>query len=134
VDPEPLRPSSASRWPAVDTKSTSLRTGSRFAYRHSSRMCFFHEVDVGRYPLFEYPPYDLALAVRMHEVVLSHGLEILHCHYAIPHATSAWIAREMLRKQRQDVKGHHHAHGTDITLVRPGSLIQRDHQILDRAV
>src|SRR5688500_12519234 len=78
---------------------------------------FLHEVDVGRYPLFEYPPYDLAPAVRMHEVVLSHGLELLHCHYAIPHATSAWIAREMLRKQRQDVKVVTTLHGTDITLV-----------------
>jgi N-acetyl-alpha-D-glucosaminyl L-malate synthase BshA len=78
---------------------------------------FFHEVNVGRYPLFEYPPYDLALAVRMHEVVLAHGLEILHCHYAIPHATSAWIAREMLRKQHQDVKVITTLHGTDITLV-----------------
>ena len=78
---------------------------------------FFHEVDVGRYPLFEYPPYDLALAVRMHEVVLSHGLELLHCHYAIPHATSAWIAREMLRQQRRDVKVVTTLHGTDITLV-----------------
>ncbi len=78
---------------------------------------FFHEVDVGRYPLFEYPPYDLALAVRMHEVVLAHGLEILHCHYAIPHATSAWIAREMLRQQRRDVKVITTLHGTDITLV-----------------
>ena len=78
---------------------------------------FFHEVSVGRYPLFEYPPYDLALAVRMHEVVLSHGLELLHCHYAIPHATSAWIAREMLRKQGQDVKVITTLHGTDITLV-----------------
>ena len=78
---------------------------------------FFHEVNVGRYPLFEYPPYDLALAVRMHEVVLAHGLEILHCHYAIPHATSAWITREMLRKQRQDVKVITTLHGTDITLV-----------------
>jgi N-acetyl-alpha-D-glucosaminyl L-malate synthase BshA len=78
---------------------------------------FFHEVDVGRYPLFEYPPYDLALAVRMHEVVLTHGLEILHCHYAIPHATSAWIAREMLRQQRRDVKVITTLHGTDITIV-----------------
>jgi N-acetyl-alpha-D-glucosaminyl L-malate synthase BshA len=78
---------------------------------------FFHEVDVGRYPLFEFPPYDLALAVRMHEVVLSHGLEILHCHYAIPHATSAWIAREMLREQHNDVKVITTLHGTDITLV-----------------
>jgi len=78
---------------------------------------FFHEVDVGRYPLFEFPPYDLALAVRMHEVVMTHGLEILHCHYAIPHATSAWIAREMLRQTHNDVKVITTLHGTDITLV-----------------
>ncbi len=78
---------------------------------------FFHEVDVGRYPLFEYPPYDLALAVRMHEVVLAHGLDILHCHYAIPHATSAWIAREMLGESRPDIKVLTTLHGTDITIV-----------------
>jgi L-malate glycosyltransferase len=78
---------------------------------------FFHEVDVGRYPLFEYPPYDLAPAVRMHEVVLSHGLDLLHCHYALPHATSAWIAREMLRAQKRDVKVVTTLHGTDITIV-----------------
>lgn len=78
---------------------------------------FFHEVDVGRYPLFEYPPYDLALAVRMHEVVRTHGLDLLHCHYAIPHATSAWIAREMLREEKRDVKVITTLHGTDITIV-----------------
>ena len=78
---------------------------------------WFHEVDVGRYPLFEYPPYDLALAVRMHEVVRDHQLDILHCHYAIPHATSAWIAREMLREGAGDVKVVTTLHGTDITLV-----------------
>ncbi len=78
---------------------------------------FFHEVDVGRYPLFEYPPYDLALAVRMHEVVREHGLDVLHCHYAIPHATSAWIAREMLREQNSDVRVVTTLHGTDITIV-----------------
>jgi len=78
---------------------------------------FFHEVDVGRYPLFEFPPYDLALAVRMHEVVRDRGLELLHCHYAIPHATSAWIAREMLRKEGRDVGLITTLHGTDITLV-----------------
>ena len=78
---------------------------------------FFHEVDVGRYPLFEFPPYDLALAVRMHEVVLTHGLELLHCHYAIPHAASAWIAREMLRETNQDVHLITTLHGTDITIV-----------------
>ena len=78
---------------------------------------YFHEVDVGRYPLFEFPPYDLALAVRMHEVVQSHHLDLLHCHYAIPHATSAWIAREMLQQQKKDVKVITTLHGTDITIV-----------------
>jgi L-malate glycosyltransferase len=78
---------------------------------------FFHEVDVGRYPLFEYPPYDLALAVRMHEVVLKHELDLLHVHYAIPHATSAWIAREMLIPTRPDIKVLTTLHGTDITIV-----------------
>ena len=78
---------------------------------------FFHEVDVGRYPLFEYPPYDLALAVRMHEVVRSHSLDLLHCHYALPHATSAWIAREMLRENGHDVTVITTLHGTDITIV-----------------
>jgi len=78
---------------------------------------YFHEVDVGRYPLFEYPPYDLALAVRMHEVVTTHELDLLHVHYAIPHATSAWIAREMLRERGSDLKVITTLHGTDITIV-----------------
>ena len=78
---------------------------------------YFHEVDVGRYPLFEFPPYDLALAVRMHEVVREHELDVLHCHYAIPHATSAWIAREMLRTEGGDIRFVTTLHGTDITIV-----------------
>jgi N-acetyl-alpha-D-glucosaminyl L-malate synthase BshA len=78
---------------------------------------YFHEVDVGRYPLFEYPPYDLALAVRMHEVVQTHELDLLHCHYAIPHATSAWIAREMLQRSGTYVPVVTTLHGTDITIV-----------------
>lgn len=78
---------------------------------------YFHEVDVGRYPLFEYPPYDLALAVRMHEVTLAHELDLLHCHYAIPHATSAWIAQEMLRQTRREIRVVTTLHGTDITIV-----------------
>jgi L-malate glycosyltransferase len=77
---------------------------------------YFHEVDVGRYPLFEYPPYDLALAVRMHEVVLAHRLDLLHVHYAIPHATTAYLAREMLKGERP-LKVITTLHGTDITLV-----------------
>ncbi|HJU89802.1 MAG TPA: N-acetyl-alpha-D-glucosaminyl L-malate synthase BshA [Gemmatimonadaceae bacterium] len=78
---------------------------------------YFHEVDVVRYPLFEYPPYDLALAVRMHEVVREYGVELLHAHYAIPHATSAWITREMLQDRGSDVRIATTLHGTDITLV-----------------
>ncbi len=78
---------------------------------------FFHEVDVGRYPLFEYPPYDIALAARMHEVVRAHDLELLHVHYAIPHATSAWIAKEMLRENGRDLTVITTLHGTDITIV-----------------
>jgi L-malate glycosyltransferase len=78
---------------------------------------YFHEVDVGRYPLFEYPPYDLALAARMHEVVLAHDLDLLHCHYGIPDASSAWIAREMLRDGGRDVRVITTLHGTDITIV-----------------
>ena len=95
---------------------------------------YFHEVDVGRYPLFEYPPYDLALAVRMHEVTLAHGLDLLHCHYAIPHATSAWIAKEMLRPDarrhsRRDDAARHGHHDR-----RPGSVVPPDHEVLDREV
>ena len=78
---------------------------------------FFHEVDVGRYPLFEFPPYDLALAVRMHDVVREHKLDLLHCHYAIPHATSAWIAKQMLQESAKDIKVVTTLHGTDITIV-----------------
>jgi N-acetyl-alpha-D-glucosaminyl L-malate synthase BshA len=78
---------------------------------------YFHEVDVGRYPLFQYPPYDLALAVRMHEVVIKEELDLLHVHYAIPHATSAWIAKEMLREAGRDITVITTLHGTDITIV-----------------
>jgi L-malate glycosyltransferase len=77
---------------------------------------YFHEVEIARYPLFEYPPYDLALAVTMHEVAVQRDLDLLHVHYAIPHATSAWIAREMLGAEH-DLKIITTLHGTDITLV-----------------
>jgi len=77
---------------------------------------YFHEVEVARYPLFEYAPYSLALAAMMHEVTLREGLDLLHVHYAIPHATSAWIAKEMLGREHQ-LKIITTLHGTDITLV-----------------
>ncbi len=78
---------------------------------------YFHEVEMMPYPLFEYPPYSLALAVSLHEVVREHGLDLLHVHYALPHATSGWITREMLRAEGDDVKVVTTLHGTDITLV-----------------
>ena len=93
------------------------------SYEHPFRLphflprVYFHEVNIGNYPLFEYPPYDLALAVRMHDVVLSQKLDLLHVHYAIPHATSAWIAKEMLREQGQKLPVVTTLHGTDITIV-----------------
>jgi N-acetyl-alpha-D-glucosaminyl L-malate synthase BshA len=79
---------------------------------------YFHQVEtrMGRYPLFDHFPYTLALASKQYEVVLSEGLEILHVHYAIPHATTAYLAREMLKGQ-QPLKVITTLHGTDITLV-----------------
>ncbi len=93
------------------------------SYEHPFRLphflprVYFHEVSIGNYPLFEYPPYDLALAVRMHDVALAHQLDLLHVHYAIPHATSAWIAKEMLREQGRALPVVTTLHGTDITIV-----------------
>ncbi|MGD9897562.1 MAG: N-acetyl-alpha-D-glucosaminyl L-malate synthase BshA [Calditrichaceae bacterium] len=76
---------------------------------------FFHEVEVLKYPLFEYPPYSLSLASKMAEIIESANLDILHVHYAIPHATSAYLAREMTEKK--DFKFITTLHGTDITLI-----------------
>jgi N-acetyl-alpha-D-glucosaminyl L-malate synthase BshA len=79
----------------------------------------YHEVEVSRYPLFDYPPYDLALATRMAEVAQLYDLDLLHVHYAIPHSVSAMLARQMLadgaRKKRLPFVTT--LHGTDITLV-----------------
>jgi len=78
---------------------------------------FFHEVEVPHYPLFEYPPYSLALTVRMHEVARQHDLDIMHAHYAIPHAEAAWVAKQMLQREDRDLRVVTTLHGTDITLV-----------------
>lgn len=79
---------------------------------------YFHEVDVPSYPLFKYPPYLLALANKMVEVARYEELDILHVHYAIPHATSAYLARQMLRgAARRGPLVVTTLHGTDITLV-----------------
>jgi len=77
----------------------------------------YHEVPVSNYPLFEYPPYDLALATRMAEVAELHSLDLLHVHYAIPHSVSALLARQMLAKAGRHLPFITTLHGTDITLV-----------------
>jgi N-acetyl-alpha-D-glucosaminyl L-malate synthase BshA len=79
----------------------------------------FHEVEVSRYPLFEYPPYDLALATRMAEVSELYELDLLHVHYAIPHSVSALLARQMLLwgPEKRRLPFVTTLHGTDITLV-----------------
>lgn len=79
----------------------------------------FHEVTVSQYPLFEYPPYDLALATRMAEVAEIYNLDILHVHYAIPHSVSALLARQMLAAATKPRKLPFVTtlHGTDITIV-----------------
>jgi N-acetyl-alpha-D-glucosaminyl L-malate synthase BshA len=76
----------------------------------------YHEVEVGAYPLFQYPPYSLALASRMAEVVEWRDLDVVHVHYAIPHAVSAYLARQMLAGKRR-LPIITTLHGTDITLV-----------------
>jgi N-acetyl-alpha-D-glucosaminyl L-malate synthase BshA len=78
---------------------------------------FYHEVPVSSYPLFEFPPYDLALASRMAEVAEFQGLDLLHVHYAIPHSVSALLARQMLAVRGQKLPFVTTLHGTDITLV-----------------
>ena len=87
-----------------------------FRLDHFRERVFFHEVEMEDYPLFEHPPYALALAVALHDTARKHELDLLHVHYAIPHATSAWIAHEMLGEQT-DLKIVTTLHGTDITLV-----------------
>lgn len=90
---------------------------SPFRLRGYHEHLYFHEVDLsGTYPLLEYFPYSLALAVKQHEVALREGLDILHVHYAVPHATAAFLAKEMLAGNR-DLKVVTTLHGTDITLV-----------------
>jgi N-acetyl-alpha-D-glucosaminyl L-malate synthase BshA len=80
------------------------------------RKVFYHEVEMEDYPLFEHPPYSLALAVALHDAVKREKLDLVHMHYAIPHATSAFLAKQMLAEERP-LKIVTTLHGTDITLV-----------------
>jgi N-acetyl-alpha-D-glucosaminyl L-malate synthase BshA len=78
---------------------------------------FYHEVDIRTYPLFEYPPYELALASKMVSVVQNEKLDLLHVHYAIPHASAAYMAKQILKTQGITIPVVTTLHGTDITLV-----------------
>ncbi len=90
---------------------------SPFRLRGFAERVYFHEVDVrAAYPLLEYFPYSLALAVKQHEVALREELDLVHVHYAVPHATAAFLAKQMLAEER-DLKVITTLHGTDITLV-----------------
>ena len=87
-----------------------------FRLTHFVENVVFHEVEMSSYPLFEFPLYALALASKMVEVVEYENLDLLHVHYAIPHASSAYLAKQMLKKKK-DLKVITTLHGTDITLI-----------------
>ncbi|HLQ68381.1 MAG TPA: N-acetyl-alpha-D-glucosaminyl L-malate synthase BshA [Gemmatimonadales bacterium] len=91
---------------------------SPFRLRGFAERVTFHEVTQLEYPLFEQSsPYALALAVKQHEVAKREQLDLMHVHYAIPHAATAWLAKQMLRNEGLDLKIVTTLHGTDITLV-----------------
>ena len=93
------------------------------AYRQPVRLSnslnnvYFHEVRVAEYPLFEYPPYELGLACKLFDVVKFEKLDLLHVHYAIPHAYVAYLAKQMLAEYGIEIPVVTTLHGTDITLV-----------------
>src|SRR5213080_3142861 len=78
---------------------------------------FYHEVRVPTYPLFDYPPYETALASTMVDVIRNNNLDLLHVHYAIPHASAAYLAKQILKQENKNIPVITTLHGTDITLV-----------------
>ena len=82
-----------------------------------SENLFYHEVTVSKYPLFDYPPYELALSSKLVDVVMHESLDILHVHYAIPHASAAYMAKQILASEGIYIPVVTTLHGTDITLV-----------------
>jgi N-acetyl-alpha-D-glucosaminyl L-malate synthase BshA len=87
-----------------------------FRLKPLSDKIFFHEVQMASYPLFQFPPYTLALAAKMAEVADETGLDVLHAHYAVPHAVCAYLARQVARTHDR-IRLVTTLHGTDITLV-----------------
>ena len=84
---------------------------------HFTDNIFYHEVEMSNYPLFEHSLYSLSLTSKMLEVIEYENLDLIHVHYAIPHATSAYLAKQIIRKSNSDIKIITTLHGTDITLV-----------------
>jgi N-acetyl-alpha-D-glucosaminyl L-malate synthase BshA len=78
---------------------------------------FYHEVRIATYPLFDYPPYETALSSTMVDVIVNNNIDLLHVHYAIPHASAAYMAKQILAKQGKHIPVITTLHGTDITLV-----------------
>src|SRR6185503_1876739 len=78
---------------------------------------YYHEVQVPTYPLFDFPPYETALASTMVDVIKNHNLDLLHVHYAIPHASAAYMAKKILEAEGKTIPVVTTLHGTDITLV-----------------
>jgi N-acetyl-alpha-D-glucosaminyl L-malate synthase BshA len=78
---------------------------------------FYHEVQVATYPLFDYPPYETALSSTMVDVIKNHHIQLLHVHYAIPHASAAYMAKKILEQEGIHIPVITTLHGTDITLV-----------------
>lgn len=78
---------------------------------------YYHEVSVKSYPLFQYPPYELALASKMVDVVINEELDLLHVHYAVPHASAAFMAQQILKTKGYEIPFITTLHGTDITIV-----------------
>ncbi|WP_373896156.1 N-acetyl-alpha-D-glucosaminyl L-malate synthase BshA [Virgibacillus natechei] len=91
-----------------------ITSGLPFRLNHVYPLIYFHEVELNHYPVFQYPPYDLALATKMAEVIDQEKLDILHVHYAMPHAICALLAKDIAE---HDVKIVTTLHGTDITVL-----------------
>lgn len=86
--------------------------------QHFNANIFYHEVRVPTYPLFDYPPYEVALASTMVDAIINHDLDLLHVHYAIPHASAAYMAKQIVKsKNGRNIPVITTLHGTDITLV-----------------
>src|SRR5574341_838956 len=86
-----------------------------FRLREFHPNVFIHEVDVATYPLFKYAPYDLSMTTKIVDIAQEYGLDLIHAHYAVPHATIAYLAKHILNSKKLKVITT--LHGRDITLV-----------------